>query len=147
MDPKIPITPHFTWHEALWLPAWEVMHLPTAEEIKSIGLMSHKMELVREWLEVPLNIHCWIRPTCVNAPGSKWDKRNYNAFVGGAPGSAHIEGNAVDFNPIGMDCGSARMILMNKLEEFQIRMENTEGNWVHCDRREPMPKRPRFFRP
>lgn len=146
-DPKTKVSKHFTVREALWLPAWEVLHVPTEAEKASILQVAEKMDLVREYLDRPINVHCWIRPTCANAPASRWDRRNYNAFVGGAPGSAHAEGKAVDWHPSGMTCGEARQLLVPKLDEWGIRMENHEGNWVHVDVRAPLPKGSRFFRP
>ena len=146
-DPKAKISKYFTVKEALWLPAWEVLHTPSDDEKISILALAEKMDLVREFLERPIIVHCWIRPKCANLPGSKWDKRNYNSFVGGAPGSAHSEGKAVDFHVAKMTCGEVRQILQPKLNEFKVRMEDIEGNWVHVDIREPALKRSRFFRP
>lgn len=147
-DPTSKISEHFTVHDALWLPSWQVMHVPSEAEKANILAMAEKMELIRAFLEKPINVHCWIRPTNATVPGTKWDKKNYNSFVGGAPGSAHIDGNAVDWNPSAMVCGDAKALLLPKLEEFQIRMENNDGgNWVHNDRRQPAPKKSRFFRP
>jgi zinc D-Ala-D-Ala carboxypeptidase len=146
-DPKSKISKHFFVREALWLPAWEVFHVPSEQEKAEILKTAEKMDLVREYLERPLIIHCWIRPKVANIPNSKWDKKNYNSFVGGAPGSAHPEGKAADFNPVSMTCGEARSLLLHKLKEFDIRLENTEGNWLHIDTRQPLPMKSRFFRP
>ncbi len=146
-DPKAKISKFFTVREALWLPSWEILHVPSEEEKKQILLVAEKMDLIREELSNPIIVHCWIRPKCANAPGSKWDRRNYNAFVGGSPGSAHIEGKAVDFHVARMTCGEVRQILQSRLNDLKIRMENIEGNWVHVDIRDPLPRRSRFFKP
>jgi len=146
-DPKSQITEHFTVHDATYLPTWQIYHQPSDVEKQNIITTAGKMELVRQELGRPLLAHCWIRPTSVNCPGSAYHGRNYNALVGGAKNSPHIDGEAVDFNPVAMTCGDARAVLLPKLEEFQIRMENIEGNWVHIDTRQPLAGHPRFFRP
>lgn len=146
-DPKAKISQYFTVKEALYLPAWEVMHTPSDEEKKNILELAAKMDIVREYLDRPIIVHCWIRPKVANVPGSKWHMKNYNSFIGGAPGSAHAEGKAVDFHCARMTCGEVRQILQPMLNEYKIRMEDVEGNWVHVDIRPPLPKRSRFFRP
>lgn len=146
-NPKEKISQYFTVREALLLPSWDVIHVPNEAEKAEILATAKKMDLVREFLGVPVVVHCWLRPLCASVPKSKWDRKNYNAFVGGAPGSAHAEGKAVDFHPQRMTCGEARQLLVPKLSEFGLRMENKEGNWVHIDTRTPPPNKPRFFRP
>lgn len=146
-DPKAKISQFFTVKEALWLPSWEVLHVPSETEKEEILKTAQKMDLIREYLERPIIIHCWIRPKNANVPKSKWHARNYNAFVGGAPGSAHIEGKAVDFHAAKMTCGEVRQLLQSKLSEFDIRMEDIEGNWVHIDTRQPLRRKSRFFKP
>lgn len=146
-DPKAPISKFFTVKEALYLPAWEAMHVPSEEEKREILKTAQKMDLIREYLEQPISVHCWIRPKCANVPKSKWDKKNYNAFVGGAPGSAHPEGKAVDWHASKMTCAEIRQLLVPKLKDFDIRMEDVDGNWVHIDTRQPAPRKSRFFKP
>lgn len=146
-DLKSPLTQHFTVKDAIWLPAWSVAHVPSETEKVNIISLAHKMELVREFLGKPILVHCWIRPVVVNAPATIHDRKNYNAAIGGAPGSAHIEGMAVDWNPTSMTCAEARYLLIPELERLQLRMENKEGPWVHLDSRQPLQKKPRFFRP
>jgi hypothetical protein len=145
--PASKISKYFTVKEALWLPSWEIIHLPSDQEKAEILKTAEKMDLIREYLGQPIIVHCWIRPKCANAPATKWDRKNYNAFVGGAPGSAHAEGKAVDFHVAKMTCGEVRQILTSKLEDFQIRMEDIDGNWVHIDTRHPPKKKSRFFKP
>lgn len=147
MEPKQKISKHFTLHEALWLPAWQVYHVPSAVEMEEIVKTAEKLDAIREHLGKPIIVHCWIRPSCVNVPNSKWDRRNYNSFVGGAPGSAHQEGKAVDFHASSMVCDEIRYLLLTELKVLDIRMENNQGNWVHIDTRQPLPGKSRFFRP
>lgn len=146
-DKKSKITPHFTVHDATWLPTWEIYHIPSEEEKANIIKTAEKLELIREYIDRAINVHVWIRPLKVNAPGTIYNGRNYNLAVGGAPRSAHISGLAVDWNPYKMTCSEARIILIPMLAEYKIRMENIEGNWVHIDLNDPAPGRPRFFRP
>jgi hypothetical protein len=145
-NPKCNISEHFTVHDATYLPRWQCYHQPSDEEKATILRTAETMEKVREVLGKPLNVHCWIRPTSVNNSTS-YHGKNYNATVGGATHSAHITGEAVDFNPIGLDCGQAREVLLPELDKLQVRMENREGPWVHIDIRQPLPGHPRYFRP
>lgn len=147
-DPKCKISKHFTVHEALWLPSWQVYHIPSEEEKANIIKTAEKMELVREFFDKPVNVNCWIRPRSVNCPDKKaYHGRNYNAFVGGAPGSAHAEGLAVDFTVSTVTASDAKDMLKDQLEIWDIRMENITGNWIHIDLRKPAPGGKRFFRP
>ena len=147
-DPTAKISANFTVREACYLPSWQIMHTPSAAEQARILVAAQYMEAVRAFLERPINVHVWIRPVSVNCPGSPYHGRNYNALVGGAPQSAHITGDAVDWNPYSMGCEEARYLLLPKLAEMGLRMENRAGsNWVHLDNRTPPPKGNRFFLP
>jgi hypothetical protein len=147
-DPKAPISTHFTVKDALYLPSWQIMHIPSEAEQAKILVTAQFMEVVREFLGRPINVHVWTRPVCVNAPGTSYSGRNYNALVGGAANSAHIYGDAVDWNPSSMVCDEARHLLQPKLVEFGLRMENKPGsNWVHLDNRPVLPGHNRFFIP
>jgi hypothetical protein len=145
-DPKASISKHFTVHDATYLPTWQCYHEPSDTEKANILRMAEVLEKVREVLGKPLNVHCWIRPTNV-ANSTSYTGRNYNAVVGGAQNSPHITGIAVDFNPVGLECGQGREVLLPELEKLGIRMENREGPWIHVDIRSPAPGHPRFFRP
>jgi hypothetical protein len=94
------------------------------------------MDLIREFLGVPIHIHCWIRPI-LNNPNSEHNGQDYNAFVKGAKNSAHKIGSAVDFNAIGDKCIDTinKILHNNKLEELDLRMENNgpDPSWVHLD--------------
>jgi hypothetical protein len=146
-DPKSQVTTNFTVHELTYLPSWQIWHLPNEIEQANLIRLATKMEEIRDYIERPINVHVTIRPVVVNSPGSGYNGRNYNALVGGAPHSAHILGLAMDFNPYSMMCDECRVILQYKLEEFDIRMENRDGNWVHLDLIEPLPGGKRFFKP
>lgn len=128
------ISKYFAWHEALLLPSWQAMHIPTQQEIDNITKSAQMMDIVREYLNTPLIVHVWLRPI-LNNPSSSHNGQDYNAFIGGAPNSAHKIGLAVDFNPKDMTCEQGRQLLLPKLEEFNIRMENNgvDANWIHLD--------------
>ena len=146
-NPEAKISDHFTVKEALWLPSWQVMHIPSEEEKSAIVEHAKKMDLIRDFLGVPLNVHCWIRPI-LNNPQSEYHGQDYNALVKGAKDSAHKYGIATDYDAKGLNCDDVRTKLEPKLEEFGLRMEQMPGgNWVHNDSREPLAGHPRFFKP
>jgi len=128
---------NFFWHEALYLPQWDVWVWPNTVKTKeNIESTAKKMELIRAHLGVPLRVTSWFRP----------ERYNRNV-VFGAQYSAHVEGLACDFVPVGMEVKEAKENLKPKLREFGIRMEsNLDGNWLHIDLREPGPSG-RYFTP
>lgn len=147
-DPDSQITPHFTVREALLLPSWGVLHIPTESEKANILRTAEKMETIREYLDNPVNVSCWIRPLSVNCENPRFTGKNYNRAVGGAEASAHIEGLAVDFTVSRLTCDDVRFLLLDKLQDFGIRMERKPGaHWVHIDLREPRKNQARFFFP
>ena len=132
-NPESKISKHFTVKEALWLPSWQVMHIPSEGEKTNILKQAAKMDLIREFLNVPINIHCWLRPI-LNNPSSSHHGQDYNALVKGAKNSAHKIGLATDYDAKGLNCDDVRAKLVPKLDEWQIRMEKMPGgNWVHND--------------
>lgn len=146
-NPKSKISKYFTVEEALLLPSWKVMHIPSNAEKQNIVELAKKMDKVRELINHPIRVSCWIRPSKVNAPGTKHHGQDYNAFVKGAKRSAHIEGKAIDWVAPKKNCDDIRAIIVPKLEEFGLRCEDLPGsNWVHCDDREPINNN-RFFKP
>lgn len=147
-NPESQISVNFKVKEALLLPSWNILHVPSEEEKSNIIKAAQMMEIIREYLGNPIHINCWIRPQITNCPGSKSNGKDYNKFVGGARNSAHIEGLACDFTVSRMTCDDVRHTLEPKLEEFKIRMENKPGSgWIHCDSRDLLPGGRRFFIP
>ncbi len=140
-NPKEHLSPHFTVHDCLYLPSWGIHHIPSEEEKTNILNTLSKMELIRAYLGVPINVHVTIRPEKVNNPGSSYNLKDYNSFIGGSPKSAHIKGLAMDFNPIGMTCSDAKAKLLIKLIDFNIRMESDTIDWIHIDLTPPNPNR------
>lgn len=122
LEDKIENSQYFRWREALWLPKWEVYAHPEDSLVASgIIKVSHKMDLIRAFFNRPIEVHSWYRPP------------KYNELIGGAAMSAHMSGLAVDFFVHDMESPDVRDVLIHKLEEFDIRMENMETPHVHID--------------
>lgn len=158
-DPKSKISKIFTVHDATFLPSWGVHHQPTDDQKKAIVEIAKGIESALEVLEkalgrpVTISIHAWIRPEVAICPGSEWDGKDYNRYIYETqvwkdltpeekalkvvPKSPHRTGHAVDFHVIGFEkaegCAKIRAILVPKLPELQLRMENIIGGWVHLD--------------
>lgn len=140
-DPKSKLSTHFTVHEALYLPSWQIHHIPSEEEKVNILKTVEKMEKIREYLGHPISVHVWMRPEKVNNPSSDRHGQSYNAFIGGSPHSAHINGLAVDFDVVNMSIDDAKAKLLIKLKDFNIRCESDTTSWVHIDLMPPNPNR------
>lgn len=137
---------YFTWGEMTRLPSWGAYHEPSEEEVANLTRLALAMDQVRDFFDRPLNVLCAIRPAWVNAPGSQYNGKNYNGLIGGAPGSYHIKGLAMDFTVSGISCEEVRHLLKDELERMGLRMENKAGaGWVHCDLGKVVSGR--FFRP
>lgn len=121
----------FTWAQALLQPRWGDHIYPTEDQKINIMLMAGRLMLVKKALypiiNIEFNIHCWLR--C----------KKYNAEIGGAKGSMHIEGGAVDFSINGAKCYVIRERLRPELQRLEIRMEKLpdEASWVHLDIKKP----------
>lgn len=136
-DPQSKISKYFSVHEATYLPSWGIHHIPSEEEKVNIVKWANVMDQVRDFLNAAISVHCWMRPTNVNCPGSQYHGKDYNAAKGGAHESAHIKGIATDFDVDHKEttdaCNNVRDLLKNKLEELNMRMENRQGPWIHLD--------------
>lgn len=145
------ITPHFTWHDAFFLPSWGIYHEPSESELANINATCAFMEKVRLALGGrPIDVLCMIRPNSVNCVESPCHGGDYNAFVGSlAKHSPHIYGQACDFDVEGMVCDRARELLLPRLEELGLRMEDRPGtSWLHLDSYPPsVSGGRRFFKP
>jgi hypothetical protein len=131
---------HFTWSEALYLPRYKIHHIPTSIEIANIQELAEKLDKVRELLNKPIIVSCWIRPISVSCDDVKFKGKNYNAEIGGAKSSSHIVGLAIDFQVKGMTVDEAMKIITPKLLEFELCAENNgskqKRNWIHLQSRQ-----------
>lgn len=104
-------------------------------EIKAnLVWLCRRMDVVQDFLGDKINIHSVYRPP------------EYNTLVKGSINSAHLKGMAMDFDVPFWDCDAIRAKLLPKIEDWDLRMENSPGaNWIHLDTA-PVVNR-RFFRP
>lgn len=136
LDALIETSKYFKWKEAIYLPKWGVFAHPPDFSIENmVNASAKRMDLIREFFNVPITIQSWYRPHL------------YNELVGGAKNSAHLYGMAVDFMVEGMESKDVREILQHKLSEFNIRMEKLETPHVHIDLRVPISEDARYFTP
>lgn len=149
---KAKVSKYFTVAEATYLHKWDRLAQASDgldETVKdNLIKIFAKMDLIREILRVPLLVRSAYRP------------RDYNVFIGGAKLSAHMATDncaAVDFwtdqngdgEKTGEDCDAIKALLMPRLKELGVRMEdNGKGaRWVHLDNRPVLPGKRRFFKP
>lgn len=158
-NPKCKITARFSVKEALYLPSWGVMHVPSEDEKAAIKSVAEQVTKAVDWLEsklgkkCPVNVHVWMRPSQASIPGSQWDGKDYNRYIyetqvwkdlspeekakKTVPNSPHKTGHAIDFNIIGYEgkdkCHEIRQLFVAELERLGLRMEDLEGGWVHLD--------------
>lgn len=142
-DPNAKIAKYFTVKDAIFLRDWNRM-ATSADGLndtvkKNLVEAFRKMDLIREYLAVPVFIKSAYRPSA------------YNIAIGGAQFSAHMcdkDYAAVDFwcdkdgdgDKDGDDCDLIKDRIRPKLLEWNIRMEiNGKGaRWVHVDTK-PVP--------
>lgn len=111
------------------------------EQIVRLG---DKLDLVHEFIGLPMIVHSWYRPF------------DLNKLVGGSKGSKHMclgDYSAIDFHCHVQGtksneeaCDILRASLEPKLEEWGLRMEKLPGaDWIHLDSAEVVFLR--YFRP
>lgn len=164
-NPDSKISKYFTVREATYLPSWKTSHIPTEQEKANILAIAQKMDLVREFLNEPILVHVWIRPGKASCPGTQWDGKDYNEWLyknviwknlsdeekaaKKVPNSPHKTGDAVDWSVKNKStkeyCALVRQKLLPKLAEWDLRMEDIDGSWVHLDCKPVVNKR--FFKP
>lgn len=138
---KIPGCDYFTWSEALYLPQYKVHHEPSDGEMQAIIALAKKMNEVRKHFGIPFKINVWIRPTSVKSMGDpQYNGRDYNKLIGGAAGSAHVAGAAVDFMPDGMTVDEFLAKLEPLCPKFCLSGERNGSvvgrNWIHLENRQ-----------
>ena len=134
------VSPHFSVHEALWLPTWGRLATEadglTLEIKANLILLFDRMEVVREFVGKAINVHVTYRP------------KLYNKEIKGATNSAHIYGKAIDFDVAGMTCDAVRKLIVPKLVAWDMRCEHLDGtNWVHLDTKSVGSSGTRYFIP
>ena len=135
LDERIPGSHNFLWKEILYCPQWGVHVFPSALQYGNLVDVIQKLEAIRKIFDSPIKVTSGLRPPI------------YNGLIGGALGSAHQEGLAMDFIVQGRECDFVREKLQYVLTDLKIRMEDLPGsNWVHIDIREPNSGQ-RFFQP
>lgn len=170
-NPKAKINDRFSVGEALTLPSWNVMHVPSEDEKRAIINIADGVSKAAEVIEKEIgkhayiNVHAFIRPEKANIPGSQWDGKDYNRYIyetqvwkdltpeekakKTVPKSPHRTGRAIDFHIVGFEgkdgCAKIRKILEPQLDALQLRMEDISGGWVHLDDMPVINKR--FFKP
>ena len=123
---------YFKWSELLFLNDWDVFVFPTPSQYNNILNFMPQIEKVRTFLGVKMIVTSMLRP------------REYNKQIKGSRKSLHMEGRAIDFMCTDLDLNTIK--LKPKLEEFNLRMEDHNGNWIHLDNALPG-KTGRFFKP
>jgi hypothetical protein len=145
-DPKSQVSTNFNVKDCLYLPTWGRLANESdglTDEIKeNLVNTCAKMEVIRiVGGNKPIKVHCMFRPPM------------YNKIIGGATRSAHLTGEACDFSWLNEStnkgCDDFRSLLIPKLEDLDIRMEDlsakTSRAWVHIDTKKPSPNR--YFKP
>lgn len=118
----------FIWKDALLMRDWGWAAYPNDQQIVNIMLCAGRLELISKYFfNAEIEIVSWLRPP------------QYNAAIGGARKSAHIEGAAVDFKIVGAEQYVIRERLKSELVRLDIRMEQLSqgADWVHIDLRKP----------
>lgn len=115
------LSPHFTLAEATASQIAFRKHLintPSSDVLENMRLTAQKMEKVRALLGVPIHVSSWYR------------SEELNAAVGGAAGSAHTFGWAVDF--IAPAYGPPEKVC-KAIAGSDIKFDQLifEGTWVH----------------
>lgn len=151
-DPKSKISKYFTVGEAIQLREWKRLANESdglTEKVKeNLYNIFQKMDTIREFIGKPIFVRSAYRPSA------------YNVAIGGAAQSAHMadkEYGAVDWwtdadgdgDKDGEDCDKLKELLMPKLKEWGLRMEdNGKGaRWIHVDNKPVPPGGNIFFKP
>lgn len=138
------VSRHFRVREAIYLKRWARLATDADglnDEAKAaMTEIFEIMDQVRDFLDVPMIVHCAYRSA------------EYNMKINGAVNSYHrarmitIDGKkfvvgAVDFNPdypgltVAQSCDKGKALLRPELERFGLRMEKNGAGalWIHLD--------------
>lgn len=156
LEDNIPGCKHFTWHEALWLSSWN--RAATADEVTqeildNLTKTFQKMDKVREYFGKSIKVTICLRTMAYHKELYKrinTDRKKKGIEPLKIPmGSAHLSGMGVDFIVKGLKCDDAKAMIIKdkKLEEWGMRMEDIEGEWVHLDWKPVGASGKRYFKP
>lgn len=112
------ITKNFTWNE-VFENELKTDGIPILEVFENALKIGQMIQLLRDELDVPILVHCWVRQI------------PHNKRVKGAKLSAHINGLAIDFHVVGVTCEQARKYI--KAMRLPVRVEAETDTWVHID--------------
>jgi hypothetical protein len=138
LNHSVPGCDHFKRREILFLPRWRIYGIPRHSEIvENLCQVTFALDKIRKKFGKSISVTSGYRPEV------------YNALIGGAERSAHMDGMAIDFIVDGMDSDKVRALLRPCLKDLGIRMENLDTIHVHIDTRcEPETDNdPRYFKP
>jgi hypothetical protein len=112
------VSTYFSWDEVL-----KDQGLPAPEIIAKLKKICSKLDVIREFLGHPIIITSGYRTEA------------HNKEIGGAPKSAHLTGEAIDFTcPKYGDADDIRYVIGPHLWFLGIRCEDLPGSdWVHID--------------
>lgn len=141
-EPSCKISQYFTVKDAIFLNNWGRLGREsdglTVEIKRSLWLFANeKMDTIRRFIGRAIYVKSWWRP------------KKYNIEIGGASYSSHMavevdtDECACDWwadmdgdgDKDGADCDAIKALLMPKLQEFGVRMENNGkgAKWIHND--------------
>ena len=136
LDDFVTDAQHFKWREVLYLPSWKIYHTPSDQEIQNLISLITKVDVIHDYFDAPFNVHCALRPSSVNCPGSLYHGKDYNHFVGGAAHSTHIVGLAIDFDVVGKSVDDVMIQAKAQLNNWQLSWEQNGSasgrNWCHA---------------
>lgn len=102
---QMKITEHFTWEEAKCKDGTEV---PNELRPNAI-LIASEMEVLRNEINKPIQVHSWYRT------------KAYNAKIGGKPLSQHLEAKAIDFSVDGFTPAQLKDKIEKLIEEGRMK--------------------------
>ena len=112
------ITENFKWNEV-----FKNENLsdgsPIFEVIENAKKMANIIQELREEINLPIIVHCWVR------------QPRHNKRVGGAKFSPHLNGLAIDFHVDGLSCEQVRAKIRSM--KLPVRIEADTDTWVHID--------------
>lgn len=113
------VTNNFKWNE-VFTNECKADGYPILEVFKNAEKLAKVLQIAREKIGKPFNVHCWVRQIPHNKRAGSTAKQ-----------SAHINGCAVDFDVTGMTPAAVRAKLLTL--DLPLRIEANTPTWVHVD--------------